>query len=231
MLPRLLLIAAVLIGVYFLSRWWRRSGGKIGNSWLITVVSVIFLLLLLTFRGGAEIAIPLLAVLAPLLPRWMKAFRPLSAAAADPGQSSRRSFVTTRFLSMELNHATGAMSGVVLDGQFAQRSLSDLALPELLLLWRDCQIDSQSIAVLETYLDRCADPKWRDHLHDTMGFDVNSEPMERAEAYRILGLQPSAGPAEIQVAYRRLIQRLHPDHGGSAYLATQLNRARKVLLS
>ena len=46
----------------------------------------------------------------------------------------------------------------------------------------------------------------------------------------MLGLQPGASHEEIQAAYRRLIQRLHPDHGGSAYLASCLNRARELLL-
>ncbi|MCC7220367.1 MAG: DnaJ domain-containing protein, partial [Candidatus Contendobacter sp.] len=51
-----------------------------------------------------------------------------------------------------------------------------------------------------------------------------------AEAYEILGLSPDASQDQIQAAYRRLMQRLHPDHGGSAYLAARLNQARQVLL-
>jgi curved DNA-binding protein CbpA len=54
--------------------------------------------------------------------------------------------------------------------------------------------------------------------------------VDRAEAYQILGLQPGASREDIQSAYRRLIQRVHPDHGGSSYLATRLNQARDVLL-
>lgn len=54
--------------------------------------------------------------------------------------------------------------------------------------------------------------------------------IDRVEAYQILGLQPDASDEEIQAAYRRLMQRVHPDQGGSAYLAVRLNQARKVLL-
>jgi curved DNA-binding protein CbpA len=43
-------------------------------------------------------------------------------------------------------------------------------------------------------------------------------------------LQPGASREDIQAAYRRLIQRVHPDHGGSSYLAARLNQARDVLL-
>lgn len=229
MASRLLLIAAVLIGLYLLSRWWRRTGWKLWNQRLLAILSISSLLLLLTLRGGVEIAAPLLTVLAPLLLRWLNQARAPSSAAAPP-DSSKRSTVTTRFLFMELDHATGQMSGTVLDGRFARRSLSDLTLPELLDLRQECQADSQSLAVLETYLDRRADPNWREQASDAQGSDSISGTMDRREAYQVLGLQPDASPAEIQSAYRRLMQRVHPDHGGSAYLAARLNKARDVLL-
>jgi len=54
--------------------------------------------------------------------------------------------------------------------------------------------------------------------------------MSREEAYAVLGLPAGATRDEIQLAYRRLIQRVHPDQGGSADLAARLNRARDVLL-
>lgn len=54
--------------------------------------------------------------------------------------------------------------------------------------------------------------------------------MSREEAYAILGLPMGASRDEIQIAYRRLIQRVHPDQGGSADLAARLNQARDVLL-
>ena len=54
--------------------------------------------------------------------------------------------------------------------------------------------------------------------------------MSREEAYQILGLEPNAEKREIIAAHRRLMQKMHPDRGGSDYLAGKINRARDVLL-
>jgi hypothetical protein len=59
---------------------------------------------------------------------------------------------------------------------------------------------------------------------------ADSEPMSESQARSILGVGPDAGREEIQAAYRRLIERVHPDKGGAAGLAAQLNAARDRLL-
>ncbi len=54
--------------------------------------------------------------------------------------------------------------------------------------------------------------------------------MDAGEARAILGVGAEAGREEIEAAYRRLMRRAHPDAGGSAGLARQLNAARERLL-
>lgn len=54
--------------------------------------------------------------------------------------------------------------------------------------------------------------------------------MSPDEAYAILGLKPGASKDDIQIAYKRLIQKMHPDAGGSDVLAAQINEARDVLM-
>jgi hypothetical protein len=54
--------------------------------------------------------------------------------------------------------------------------------------------------------------------------------MSAEEARRILGVGPEAGREEIQAAYTRLMRAVHPDKGGTAGLAAQLNAARDRLL-
>ena len=54
--------------------------------------------------------------------------------------------------------------------------------------------------------------------------------MSRAEALEVLELAPDATPDAIREAHQRVIQRIHPDHGGSRYLAAAVDRAKVVLL-
>lgn len=51
------------------------------------------------------------------------------------------------------------------------------------------------------------------------------------EARDLLGLRAGASEADIREAHRRLIQRVHPDAGGSAALARRVNAARDLLVT
>jgi DnaJ domain len=144
--------------------------------------------------------------------------------------------VTTDTLQMQLDHTTGDLDGEVRQGRFAGRSLGSLGLAELLDLMAECQRDDpRSVALIETYLDR-RQPDWRDHAAgSTQGHDHSAAAgatgtMDEATAWSILGLTPGASAAEIKAAHRRLMTKLHPDHGGSDYLAAQLNQAKDLLL-
>lgn len=153
------------------------------------------------------------------------------------GETARRSSVRSAMLEMTLDHATGAMDGRVLHGAFAGRLLSQMSLADLLRLAAGLDADDAETArLLASYLDR-AHPGWRDGPGgDARGTARDgSRPaspggMTRDEAYRILGLEPGADAAAIRAAHHRLMKRVHPDLGGSAVLAAQINAAKARLL-
>jgi hypothetical protein len=172
------------------------------------------------------------------------AIRAMSRAHAGAGgfggQSAgqRSSEVITDTLAMQLDHRTGELEGEVLRGPFAGRSLASLGVSDLLELLADCQReDPRSVPLLETYLDRRA-PDWRADVGGAGGSGEHAgagpgaqSVMDEATACSILDLPPGASVDEIKAAHRRLMTKLHPDHGGSGYLAAQLNQAKDYLLS
>ena len=98
---------------------------------------------------------------------------------------------------------------------------------------RECRTDDEEGArLIEAYLDR-AHPDWQGGQH---GEEAGASPRAATsdvtveEAYAILGLAPGADAEAIKAAHHRLMKQLHPDHGGTDYLAAKLNRARDVLL-
>jgi DnaJ-domain-containing protein 1 len=117
------------------------------------------------------------------------------------------------------------------DGPNAGRSLDEFDLPQLIAMIP--AFDAESVALLESYLDRRF-PAWRQNAQgDTAGGQRRAAAtgkMTDEEAYQILGLQPGAGRDDISRAHRALMKKLHPDQGGSTYLAARVNEAKDTLL-
>ena len=156
--------------------------------------------------------------------------RDTGAGQSASGGTSR---VRSAYLEMTLDHDTGDMDGAVLFGDQKGRQLSDFDLAGLLDLSAEFSGDAESVKLLETYLDR-VHSNWRDQAGGFAGGDQDMPPSSRRiskdAAYRVLGLAPGASEAEVRNAHHRLIKRVHPDHGGTAELAAQINEARDRLL-
>jgi hypothetical protein len=183
----------------------------------------------LAFRGQFFVAIPLGAAGLSLL-GWMPWSLPGfgDRISKSPGQVSR---VRSRFVDMELDHDSGAMRGHIVAGRYEGASLDSLDVPTLTSLL--AEFDQESQALLMAYLDR-REPRWREDVQGDYAAGQSAAPrsgkMTEQEAYQILGVKPGASAAEISRAHRSLMKKLHPDQGGSTYLAARVNEAKEVLL-
>ena len=237
-LALLLLLVAAL---YWLAYAEAKAVGKALAGVVLVLLSVVIVVLALTGRLGA--ALPLLLTLGWGLLRWKALARTLAAqaswfrfGAASPDAGPQTTTVRTDWLEMTLDHSTGTLEGTVLKGIAAGRSLSSLDLEALLDLHRAlASEDPDGQRLLEAYLDRVHGADWRAAAGATgqegaQGPPPESSGMTDAEALAILGLAPGADRAAIKSAHRRLMQKLHPDHGGSDYFAAKINAAREHLL-
>ena len=191
--------------------------------------------ILLLIVGGLLLAFGRAGIAAPLmiigLSWWLRNRAVGRVATADSG---RRSSVRSAWLDMELDHDSGDIDGTVLAGEREGETLSQLSEEELMALYQEIADDAESAALLQAYLDRRM-PGWREDADFDasagQGGASSSGPMTKEEAYQILGIAPGAGAREIRDAHRRLMKRLHPDSGGSNFLAAKINQAKDVLLN
>ncbi|CAI8889211.1 MULTISPECIES: hypothetical protein [Methylococcus] len=179
--------------------------------------------------AGALLAalLRLLPGLIPLLPVLQRLWRRKTFGAAG------ESVVETRFLRLRLDRSSGEIRGEVLAGRQAGRRLCELSLADLRELHAELlQADGESARLLGVYLDRVIGTGWRARAgaDDTATGSSQSGRMSRAEALAILGLKEGAPREAVVEAHRRLMQKLHPDRGGSDYLAAKINQAKDVLL-
>ena len=244
MFPYLILGVAILAGVLLAGRWFTTADPKLlvkVLKWLLLgIIGAVALFFVFTGRlGWAIFALPALLLWlmrARSAHRMFKTFSRMTSGWGG-GPTGQSSDVETRFLRMGLDHDSGRMSGEVIEGKYAGRTLAEMTLDELVDLLQTCWVEDQpSTQVLEAYLDR-EYPDWHDRIQGEAPGGAGSRDsnrgqgvMTRAEALEILGLKPGAEEQEIKDAHHRLISNMHPDHGGSTYLAAQINQAKDVLL-
>jgi hypothetical protein len=178
-------------------------------------------------RGQVAIAVPLgLAGLSLL--GWIPGMASFSKRTQKAtGQVSR---VRSAFIDMELDHDTGVMRGTIMQGRHQGVPLEALDIATLAAFANE--IDDESRALLAAYLDR-REPGWREDTQSdaaTGPRPARTTKMTEEEAYEILGLKPGASAQQISRAHRALMKKLHPDQGGSTYLAARVNEAKDVLL-
>lgn len=196
---------------------------KVGGG-LIALGLAVFLGL----RGELPIAVPL-GIFGLGLLGWVP-FGPAGFTARTQKSSAQTSRVRSAYFEMELDHDTGAMRGRIVAGRHQGADLDRLDVKALIAMLGE--IDDESRALLVAYLDR-RDPSWSEDAQADAAAGrraSSSGKMSEEEAYQILGLQPGASADDISRTHRTLMKKLHPDQGGSTYLAARINEAKEILL-
>jgi hypothetical protein len=202
-----------------LARYGRRAGG------IICFAGAALLLL----KGRIDVAIMLGGIGAwlwgirlPILPWYMPSGQP---------EAVQRQSTSSVEIYPDI---AGRMDGRVLNGPFAGRGFSTLSEAEQTALKAELAArDSEGYRLFQAYLDSRV-TGWRETINDNPGARQSgqggSSAMTEKEAYEVLGLKVGAGEEDIRQAHRALMKKLHPDQGGSTYLATRVNMAKDVLL-
>lgn len=239
MLLRLIIAGALLIAIFALMRWFTRTAPEKVAAQLRTaaVVGVIVILLVLAATGrlnwlfaliGSAIsaAIPLVRRLVPML-----RFTPMLQQVAGRFRSSGPEGLRTRLLHGVADPGTGKLVVNIIDGPFKGYRLDQLSEAQLLQLHEQCKrLDPQGCALVEAHLDQ-VHAHWRESGPNSSRRPAGTDSMSQDEAREVLGLDPDASREDIIAAHRRLIQKLHPDRGGTSYLASRINKAKDVLLA
>ncbi|MSO97704.1 MAG: molecular chaperone DnaJ [Rhodospirillaceae bacterium] len=244
MLPSFLLGLLILGGVlYFLAWYGRAKTEDVKKTMRWTGISIgLLLVAVLALSGRLSVAI---AALMGLVAWGWRVFNMIQMGQQMSGMfrnfarglggagGKGSSDVQSAYLRMTLDHDTGHLDGSVVQGAFIGRKLSALSFEELITFLAEIRADVESAALLESFLDR-AHPDWRARSHQgasaNAGTPTASTAMTTSEALQILGLSQDAKAEDIKSAYRRLMTQLHPDRGGSDYLAAKINAAKDFLL-
>ncbi len=228
----------LLYKLYFQQLLAQGKAGKIKIA--LIVLGLLFVLAALTGRANALFAIvgaamtqvmrlaPLLIRFAPSLAKYLGGS--IASGAAQGGQSQSR--VRTKSLVMTLDHASGNMDGEIINGAFSGRRLSELSTDELKQFYDECTTsDPEAIRLLQAYIAR-ERADWEDAPADQTSSEQAKlgDAVSVREAYDILGLEPGATKQDVSQAHRSLMMQFHPDKGGSNYLASKVNEAKRVLL-
>lgn len=238
MIGRLIILIAFLVAAATIVQLFRKTPKAQLKTlyWKFGLSAIAIVLVLLAVTGrihwiGAAVgailpfvrqAIPALIRYFPLLHQWHRS-RP-----QPPPSGGKTSQVQTAILKMVLDHDSNRLSGEVIAGPFAGSTLDHLELPQLQDLLDYChREDKESVRLLMTYLNHRFGNNWQQQQSPPPRQDG---PMDEASAYAVLGLRPGASREEIITAHRRMMQKMHPDRGGSDYLAAQINEAKDLLL-
>jgi hypothetical protein len=233
----ILLLAVALTLIILIRRAQRQPPHKRRGAYLqIILGSAVVGVIILTLMGkmhwvGAALT-GALVLARQTLPLLIRILPMLGGLRGQNGNAAgKQSEVSSRILRMMLDHDSGDLSGVVLEGTYRDWLLEELEREQLDDLMAFCQReDADSAQLLASYLEQRFPDDAGHTEHNSHGGTANAAGVTRAEALAVLGLEEGASEEDIVAAHRTLIQKLHPDRGGNDYLAAKINEAKDFLI-
>jgi hypothetical protein len=230
MFIRLFLALLVLLGVMWFMSWYGKAApadrNKAIKTGLLYVVAGALLLLVVT--GRIPVIFAAISAAIPIIHRVLAYRGLIGTVGRFAGQKFGATTFTTRWLIVEYDLGKRTLDGSITQGQFTGKKLSQLSELQLNSLLEEVKDDFQSRAAVNAFII----------ARNGGRYDQNAQPpphtngkMTASQAYEILGLGADATDREVKQAHKRLMQKLHPDRGGSSYLASQINAARDTLLN
>lgn len=229
-------IVTLAVGLVLAELLVRVSPKRLFNTLRWIGLAVIVVVAILLVIGVRNIGLGLLTGMAlALLSRSgiLGRRRGFSGTGSPHYSAHQSSQVETQYLRMSLDHDSGNLDGEILAGSRAGDKLSSLSFDQLMDLYDECECnDAESLPLLEAFLDRAFGDDWREKASTSAKEPSGvSGQMTEVQALEILGLAAGATAEEVRSAHRRLMMKMHPDKGGSDFLARQINAAKECLLA
>lgn len=230
MIVKLLIGAAIIFVLFSMIRKYQQAPASERRSWLIKIVlSVVVIAVIIgAMTGRVPIIAGIVAAGATLAKFGLRWGLPLAKVwFAKSGGNAR---FKSQFLHITVNFASGQVAGEIIAGEFKGQSLANLSDETLKQLLNEFQQnDKKSYYLLAAYM-RSRGFTQQNQQGPHTADNSSSGKITVDEALEILNLSPMPTKKEVISAHRKLMSKLHPDKGGSDYLAARVNEAREVLL-
>lgn len=255
MIIKLIIGIAIIAALFSFIHKYKKANPQERKSWILKgVIAVVVVAVIVgAMTGRVPVIAGLVAAVATFGRFGLRWGMPLAKMwlAKSGGNATFRS----EYLIMSVSVANGQMTGKVIKGEFAEQSLGNIKEDDIQKLHRYFnEHDKKSYYLLTAYIrsrgfantftgkdqdhfDSAQHDQQRNHQdnhHQYHGGHSNTPShcggVPLSEAMEIFGFKEPPTKKEIIAAHRRLMSKLHPDKGGSDYLAARVNQAREILL-
>jgi len=244
-MAKLLLLLTAVAVIWYSYRWWNNQDPNKRNKslWTYGLWGLAAVLILLTVSGRAHwitgaigALLPMIKAMLPQLQRLLPFAMQWRKSQAQQGQ------LTGEWVKLKVDPLTGVMDGLVLKGSFEGQALSALSESQLKALLGDClDHEMKSTQLLATFLQHSYGEQWQTTFADVLqqhsaqsqqqaSSGVSNGPLSTKDAYEVLGVDEDSTKEDILKAYKSMMQKVHPDRGGSDYLTRLVSEAKDLLL-